>query len=364
MFEEGRGVKKTELIAGILLVVSLCAGCGREEQAEERPPLVKTQKLEIASGLRESVYPGTVRGRYETDLSFQTGGRIQQRNVQEGSVVRTGDVLMVIDARDAVQQAGQGDAQAAAALAELNLAQSDLARYSQLYAQDVISEAALDQYQTKYDAALAAYQNALAAAEQGHNVLSYTDLVAGADGVISSVQAEAGQVVAPGQTVMTLVQTGELEVEIQIPENHVADIAVGKQAMVSFWAMPGEVSGIVREIAPMADRVSRTYRVRISLPQPSAELRLGMTASVRFSDVQAGLGASACALPLSAIYQTGDAPKVWLVEHGEVHLREVEVQEFGDNQVLVRGIPAGAVVVTAGVHKLRENQKVRTEGDA
>ena len=301
-------------------------------------------------------YAGTVRGRYETNLAFQVGGQILARNVQEGSRVRAGDTLMVINAKDVVQQSNAGDAQVAQARAQLDLAQRNLARYSELYQEDAVAASVLDQYQANYDAAFATYQQALATAAQGHNALGYTNLTAGADGVISKIDAEEGQVVAAGQTVMTLVQTDELEVEIAVPENHIEDVAVGTPVKVSFWALSQEVDGTVREVAPMADSTSRTYKVRVSVPNPPEGMQLGMTASVaiRHDD----------ALPLSAIYQTGDSPEVWVVTDDDTAtLKSVAVENFGDNTVLVHGLAPTDVVVTAGVHKLREGQAVRTEAD-
>lgn len=365
---------KTEKLSGVcqgrhLMMLVFCAlflclagGCASQEQAAA-VPLVRTQQAGSGGQALGDTYSGTVRGRYETALSFQVGGRILARNVEEGSRVEPGQPLFVLDARDVVQQANSGDAQVAQARAQLDLAQSNLARYTALYEQDVIPAATLEQYQTSYDAAFASYQAALAQAAQGHNALGYTNLTAGAPGVVADIKAEAGQVVAAGQTVATLVQTGELEIEIDVPEDKLAALQPGTPAAISLWAFAGrgEVPGVVREVAPMADTATRTYKVRVSVLQPPQGMSLGMTASVAFGGE--GREAGASALPLSAIYQTGDKPAVWLVEEGQVRLQEVTVLRYGeDNTVLVKGLSPADLVVTAGVHKLREGQQVKTEG--
>ena len=172
-----------------LLCLPLAAGCGSEQAVEQKAPLVKSMAVGATDGASSDTYAGTVRGRYETNLSFQVGGQILARNVNVGDRVSAGDVLMVIDAKDVAQKANQGDAAVASAKAQLNLAQSNLARYSELYNEAAVPAAVLDQYQTQYDAAFAAYQNALAEAAQGHNALGYTNLIAGADGVISAAAA-------------------------------------------------------------------------------------------------------------------------------------------------------------------------------
>ena len=349
MSMRGKRLTSLLLVCGLLL---LLAGCGAQQEAAKRPPLVKTTVLGAADGAQADTYAGTVRGRYETHLAFQVGGQILARNVDVGSRVQAGDVLMVIDAKDVVQKANQGDAAVALARAQLSLAQANLSRYSELYQEQAVPAAVLDQYQTSYDAAFAAYQNAL----------GYTNLTAGAAGVISSISAEEGQVVAAGQTVMTLVQTDELEVEIDVPENRLADVPVGKTVQVSFWALPGSTEGTVREVAPMADSAARTYRVRVSVPQPPAGMELGMTASVNVTGEAAA--PAGLKLPLAAIYQTGDTPEVWVVGDDEtVHLTPVSVTQFDADDVLVDGLDAGTIVVTAGVHCLEEGQSVRTEAD-
>lgn len=350
-----------------LITVLLIAGCGKKEEPASTAPLVKTQKIAADNDTDSATYAGSVHGRYETNLSFQVGGKILQRAVQAGDFVHAGDVLMTIDSKDIVQQVNQSEAQTEAAYAELQLAKANLTRYQQLYAQDAIPQASLDQYQTAYDSALSAYQQATAHTLQDRNSLSYTNLTANADGVISTINAEAGQVVTAGQTVMTLVQTNELEVEINVPENDIKSLSQGMHVTVSFWALADStVDGIIREISPMADPTARTYRVRISLPQPPAELKLGMTASVLCSSTSADQ--NTYLLPLSAIYQTGDTPEVWIVaDDNTVALKEVQVSTFDENHVKVSGLDKGDVVVTAGVQKLRDGQKVRlddsTEGD-
>ena len=365
--------KFISLLCILTLLLSL-AGCGSEETAEEKDPLVKTQTVSLGASGAEGTYPGTVKGRYETNMSFQVGGRILQRYVQAGDQVHAGDVLMSIDTRDVQQQANQANAQVSAATAQLELARSNLRRYSTLHSQDAVPASVLDQYQTAYDAAQASYEQAVAAANQSQNAMGYTNLVAASDGVISAVNAEAGQVVAAGQTVATLVQSQELEVEINVPESRIANLSIGQEASCAFWSLNDQkVAGTIREISPMADKTAGTYRVRISLPQPPQGLYLGMTATIGISGnstvgnqpAQEGNNNFAL-LPLSAIYQTGEQPNVWLVDKDNLtlSLKPVQVESFGKDQVRVQGLSQGDIVVTAGVHKLREGTKVRLAEDA
>ena len=359
-------MRKKALCSAILLSVAMVfAGCGKEAEPETKAPLVRTQTVTAGSAAQAAEYAGSVHGRYEKNMAFQVGGQIVERAVQLGDRVSAGAVMMRIDPKDVAQKTNAADAQAEAAAAQLSLAETNLSRYRELYAAQAVAAAVLDQYQTAYDAALAAYQAAAAQATEAHNALSYTELVADADGAVSGIAAEAGQVVAAGQTVLTFVESGEMEVEINVPENRLPNISVGKPVEVSFWAMEGTKShGVIREIAPMADRATRTYKVRVSVPNPPAGMALGMTASVAVSGAKAAALKQETTLPLSAIYQTGEKPCVWIVKDGKVSLREISVVSFGPNEALVEGLADGDVVVTAGVHKLHEGEAVRLGAEA
>ncbi|MBD3878577.1 MAG: efflux RND transporter periplasmic adaptor subunit [Quinella sp. 1Q5] len=346
---------KKKFLSGVLVTCLLFIGCGGDDTQAPKPPLVKVQQVEASNAAQEENYSGVVRGRYETNLSFQVGGKIISRDVQTGSRVRAGDVLMTLDPKDVVEQSRSAEAQVASTRAQLQLAKANLDRYAELFKSEAIAAAVLDQYKTQYDAAKAAYDAAVAQAQQTRNALDYTTLTANADGVISEIQAEVGQVVAAGQHVLTLVQTGEFEVVVSIPENKIAAVQIGQRVTITFWATGDEVIGTVREIAPMADSAARTFTVKISIPNAS-NVQLGMTASV----ITQKTSPNAIILPLSAIYQTGDAAQVWIVEGGKVTLKAVEVIAFDDNAVQVRGLKAGDVVVVAGVNKLRDGQEVRT----
>ena len=346
-----------KFLTGVLAASLLLVGCGEEVQSP-KPPLVKVQQVTLSESAQEENYSGVVKGRYETNLSFQVSGKIISREVQTGSFVRAGEVLMTLDPKDFVEQSRNFDAQVASARAQLELAKANLDRYTELFKSEAVAAVVLDQYKTQFDAAQATYDAAVAQAKQSQNALDYTTLTANADGVISAVNAEVGQVVAEGQTVLTLVQTGELEAVINVPENKISAVQIGQRVSVDFWANNELVSGVVREISPMADSGSRTFTVKISLPD-AQNIQLGMTANVAMRKVSS----NAIVLPLSAIYQTGDVAQVWLVDGDKVSLRKVEVTAFDNNSVQVRGLNAGDTVVVAGVHKLREGQEVRLLGN-
>lgn len=351
------------LFIGCIFISLFITGCDKNSQLKENAPIVKTMVVGMSDKNDSSVYAGEVKGRYESQLAFQVGGKIITRNIDLGTRVSKGDLLMAIDAKDVVQTANIGAAQVESARAQLALAEANLARYRQLYEQAAISLAQYEQYKTTYESALATLKQAQAQAAQGSNALEYSQLLADADGVIAAIQGEVGQVVAAGQSMVTLVKDGELEVEINIPESRIKDVKVGESAAISFWALNNVVvNGTIREISPIADPVARTYKVRITLLNSPDTISLGMTASARLNNVDTDL--NYYVVLLSAIYQTDDHPKVWIVKDNQVKLQAVVIENFADNAVKVTGgLHAGDVIVTAGVHKLHEGQEVRLAGE-
>ena len=360
----------TGLIAGALVVFLLGGGWLWYSKTQARPQpqdivLVRTEVVGDKGSKRQFIYSGEVRGRYERQLAFQVGGKLIKRNVELGSQVGSGDVLMQIDPKDIQQTVNSSSAQVYSAESQLRLAENNLNRYRQLYEQGAVSRAQYDQFISAYDAAVAASRQASAQYSQGSNQLDYSVLRATAAGVVSAINVEAGQVVSAGQPVLTLVQDGEREVEISVPENRIEQIRTAKQIKISFWALPGiTVDGKVREISPIADATTRTYKVRINLQDLPTQVKLGMTASVTLTGKNEE-NKQAVEIPLSAVYQTDGSPGVWVVKNNIVSLQSVKVGDFGNSSIQVlSGIEPGETIVTAGVHKLRNGQQVRIASGA
>jgi len=329
-------------------------------------PLVRTQVIHINCQTQQYQYSGVVQSPVESKLAFQASGRIIKRNVEVGSHVRAGEVLMQIDPSDAQQTIESIVAQLESAQSQYKLAKDNLNRYQQLYQQGAVSKAEMDSIQNSYNSAEALLHQLNAQYTLCQNQLKYTSLCADRDGVITSVDAEVGQVImstATAQPVITLAENRDLEVEIAVPENRIEAVSKAKQIKADFWALPNiTLNGKIREVAPAADPVAKTFKVRITLVNPPPEIKLGMTSTVTIDGIdseQTGI-----LLPISAIYQTGKTPQVWVVNNGTVKLRNITINNFDNDQVeIMSGLREGEMVVTAGVHKLIEGQKVRAEAE-
>ncbi|VBB08189.1 rnd efflux pump membrane fusion protein barrel-sandwich domain [Lucifera butyrica] len=361
---------KKQLHYGLAAAAGLCIAASviLSQNSETKIPAeetvtVRTITIHTAEDTQEYTYAGEVRGWYESHLAFQVGGKIIKRNVELGSKVKAGDILMRIDAQDIQQMVTSSSAQVASAESQLRLAESNLNRYKKLFADGAISQALYEQYVNAYNVAAAGEQQASSQYVQSANQLAYSRLRADKPGIVSNIAAEAGQVVGAGQTVITIVQDGEREVEISVPENRMEKLCNAGQIKVTFWALPKvTVAGKIREIAPMADPITRTFKARIRLINPPPAIELGMTATVHVADSRAQQTIN---IPLAAVYQTGNTPAVWVVKDNVLALQPITTGQFGNGTIQVlSGLKQGDCIVTAGVHKLREGQKARSGGDS
>lgn len=353
---------KTHNIAISSLISKIEKLNSKQEKAVLQPPVVKTLKISASNKDSQYVYAGVVQPRYKSQLAFQVGGKIVKKNVEVGDKVEQGTVLMELDYRDIEQIVKNNEALVSSAESKYKLAEDNLKRYEQLYKNGFTSEAEHDNYVNLDSTAKDALEQANAQYTQSMNQLSYCKLQSDKSGVIESVDAEEGQVVAAGQKLVTLVQNSELEVEINVPENRIDQLKSAKEINVKLWALPDvKVKGTLREVSPVANDASRTYKVRISLIDPPSSVKIGMSSNVSISDNNSY---EKMWIPLAAVYQKDSSPSVWIVKEDKVVLKNITVEDLSSDQVTVTsGLSEGDVVVTAGVTKLREGQKVRIGSD-
>lgn len=348
--------------AAPLAAVILLSACKRQETEvyeEVRP--VRTIVAGRNTGSVGAVYSGEIVARYVSQLGFRTPGRVAARLVDVGSAVKRGQPLMRLDPEQEALHVVAASADVDAARSRVAQARIDLQRTEQLLARQFASRAELDQQKLALDQAEAQLRSANAQRDVSANQRSYTVLTADRDGVVTAIGAETGQVVAAGQSVVTVAADGEREVAISIPESRVDELRQAKTLQVSVWAHPGRTwTGILRELAPGTDSVTRTYSARISVREADpAVLRMGLTASVFAPDVE---GTSAIRLPLTAIVDQKGQRQVWVVDPKTslVALRNVVLGSPQDDAVLVTGgLAGGETVVTAGVHMLQPGQRVK-----
>jgi RND family efflux transporter MFP subunit len=343
----------------LVFATALLAACSKPVPVTEDIRPVRVMTVAPAATSVAAELSGEVRPRIESRVGFQVAGRITDRKVEVGQRVREGQVLATLDASDYQLNAAAARAQLTAAQVNRDQQRADFKRFEELHRQGFISGADLDRRRATLDAAEASYASAAAQANVVGNQAGYAALRAPEAGVITSVDAEVGQVVAAGQSVVRIAQTGEKEVVVALPESRLQTLRQIPEVSVRLWAGSAALRGRVREIAPLADAATRTYPARITLIDPPADVALGMTATVRF---EAPLPQPVITVPMQALLRDGERTYVWKLDRGAGTVRREAVQVAtvsGNDLVLAGGVQPGDVLVTAGVHLLKEGQKVR-----
>jgi multidrug efflux system membrane fusion protein len=361
---------KTPLYVPVLTVALLLGACSRPEAPQEPVRAVKLMTVSRGAVQAHAGYAGEVRARTESRLGFRVGGKLVQRPVEVGQRVAAGQLLAQLDAQDLALAAQAAQAQIAAAQTQRDLAAADLKRFSDLKAQGFVSGAEIERRQATLDAAEATLRQARAQGSVQGNQAGYARLLSDGPGVVLSVEAEVGQVVAAGTPVVRLARDGARDAVIAVPEDQVARIRVGQSAQVRLWAAgqaaPAPLAAQVREIAASADPATRTFQVKLGLPA-DAQVALGSTVSVAFETGDAAGAPAAPApvrLPTSALIQApggGKDTAVWVFDaaSSSVNLRTVALSGTDGNEVLVAsGLKDGEEIVAAGVHVLSPGQKV------
>jgi RND family efflux transporter MFP subunit len=348
-------------LAVAALVLAALVGC-REESADKGGEPVRPVKVTVVTDTtadRIIRYSGAVRSRIEAALGFRVAGKIVARNVDVGQRVEAGRILASLDPTDLRLTLQTAEANVVAARARVKVADDARARARTLNNKGFVADSNLDRADLEADQARAALDVAISARDQAANQMGYADLAADADGIVTEIRADVGQVVAAGAPVVTLARDDEKEVAIAVPEQDVVRFAKDQSVSVVFWADKDlRLTGRIREISGSADPASRTYAIRVALPADE-RVRLGMTATVETS---VPLARGAVVLPLSAISGAAGAPRVWVVDpaNATVESRDVVLgQVMPEGVGVVSGLKPGDLVVTAGVQFLIPGKKVK-----
>ncbi len=348
-------------------LAALLAACSPSKPAAEAPRPVRTAEIRYDGARETNRYAGVVRARHEVDEAFRVGGRIAQRKVDVGQAVREGDVLAVLEDTDyrlAVEAAQQ---QWQAAVSQARQAESDRKRLADLKGDGSVSASDEEKARSNAQTAAATAEAAARQLELARNRLKYAVLRASRSGVVTAVRAEAGQVVAEGQPILAIAAEGEPEIVVDVPEDQVAGFRKARYRATLASAPDESFEVAVRELSPQAAAQTRTYQARLK-PVQARKLPLGATATLLVERVAAQ--SQVASIPTAAITQSGGQPAVWVVQRsaGEqaatVQLARVTVGGYRNDEVLVSGLPAGTVVVSAGVQKMAPGLKVALPGPA
>lgn len=359
---------KTTHAAALLAVplAAMLAACAPKAPPAEPLRPVRTVELRYDGARDVNRYTGTVRSRHEVEEAFRVGGKVLQRKVDVGRVVREGEILAVIDDTDYRLTLDASQQQAASAVSQAKQAESDRKRLEALRTDGSVSEADEERARTAAQTTAASAEAEARKLELARNRLKYTVLRASRSGVVTAVRFEAGQVVAEGLPVVTIAAEGEPEIVVDVPEDHLAAFRKAKYKATLASAPDEAFDVVLRELAPQAAAQTRTYQARL---KPASARRLPLGATATLTAERAAADKPVAAVPAAAITQSGGKPAVWVVRTkadapSSVELVPVTVHGYLNDDVLLSGPRAGELVVTAGVQKMAPGLQVMLPGAA
>ena len=322
--------------------------------------VVRAFSIETGSGASAAkhAFTGTMQPRYQASVGFRVPGKVSERLVEVGQRIKKGEVLFRLEPEDSDLQLRVAEADQISARSLLKQTAAEEARLQQLRSSGSVSQSEYELGLANRDVANARLDASRRRLALATNQRTYCDLLADTDGLVTSIQAEAGQVVNIGQSVLQVMQTDELEANVSLPESLVSTVKK-LRASATFWSRPGlEMPVELRELSPKADPISRTYDARFKLKDAAPDLAIGMTVSIQLSsELDEGL-----CIPITSIASRNDRPVVWRIEpiSGRVETVKIEILQYRNETAVIRGpFRSGDRIVSAGVQRIDENSRVR-----
>ena len=348
------------MVAVLVLTTSACEPRAPPDPRTD-PPLVLVTRV-AESGTKGSALTGVIRARVESALGFLVAGRVVARLVESGQQVRRGQILMRLDAADLALSTAAQTAAVAGARAKAAAAASELSRLDGLVASGAISAKTYDLAKAQAEGAAAELAATLAGRGAAASAEDHAVLRADADGLIETISADPGQVIALGQPVIVLAHEGPREAAVSLPET--TTLKPGANATATIYGRPEALPAMLRQRSAVADPLTRTFDARFVLQCPESIAPLGATVTLAFQPLA---GANTTDVPLGALYDPGQGPGVWLLVGDRVHFRSVRLVSLGTETAQIAGLASGSEIVAAGADRLREGEHVRrapSQGDA
>jgi multidrug efflux pump subunit AcrA (membrane-fusion protein) len=397
-------MKRIILTVGGMVLLLLLISCSTKPETSPQLPIVQGAKIETVQPTSVDDYyeaVGTVRARNSSVVAARIMGSIVALHVREGDTVRAGQILIEIESREAgiqVQKTQAGVREATETLDEVDrniraaesareaaranerLASTTFNRYQTLFARRSVSPQEFDEVRAKLEVAsaereraerllqattakrkqaLARIDQARADVSNARVNVSYAKLTSPINGIVTSRQTDVGHLATPGAPLLTIEENSRYQLEVAVEESRLGTIHLGEQAQLQIEALgTKELSGAVEEIVPASDPNSRSYIVKVGVPNlAGVQLRSGVYGKARFVSGQR----QALAIPKTAISQRGQLTGVFVVDQsGLARLRLIKTgRAFGDNVEILSGLNAGEQIVIEGPATIQDGARVR-----
>jgi RND family efflux transporter MFP subunit len=348
----------------VLALTPVLAACEQEVAAPpQEPRQVRSVVIEERKAGETLTLTGRIEAEDEVPLAFRIGGRVLENNGKLGARVLSGDLVARLESQNEENQLRADAAALAAAEAQYTQARGHYERQKTLFRQGWATRATFEVAEKGLRTAASQVEAAQARLSAAEDLLGFTELRADQDGVYTAVGPAAGEVVQAGQMIVRVARQDGRDAVFDVPAQVIRGTPSDIEISVALADDPNvKVRGTVREVAPQADPVTRTFEVKVSLENPPESMRLGATVNgtIQMSE------APVIEIPAAALTRANQQPAVWVVDPAAftVSLRPIEIKRFGENFIGVAGgLGSGDIVVTAGVQALHDGQKVRLIGN-
>jgi membrane fusion protein, multidrug efflux system len=347
----------------VLVALVVLSGCSPElDTAAPQPRPVRTVTVEQRAAGATVTLTGRIEAEDEVALAFRISGRVLENDRKLGDRIEAGQVVARLESQNERNALRAAQANLVASQGQLTQARNHFERQDTLLKQGWTTQANHDQAKQALQTAESQVDAAEAQMKTAYDLVSFTELKADAPGVVTAVGPAAGEVVQAGQMILRVARRDGRDAVFDVPAQVIRTAPSDPRITVNLTDDPKvSTTGRVREIAPQADPVTRTFAVKVGLNDPPPAMRLGATVTGRMEVDSVPV----IEIPATALTKANSQPAVWIVDPANrtVSIRNVDVLRYDPARVAVSGgLTTGDVIVTAGVQALHPGQKVRLLG--
>ncbi len=283
---------------------------------------------------------GTVAAREQADISSRMMAAIILDNAHAGDTVQKGQVLFLLDSRDAEARLAQAREGLASAEAHLERVSLDAARIERLLEKEAATKQEYDQSQAMLKAGRASVEAAKAAVQEAETSLSYATITSPIGGIVIDRFVDPGDMAAPGKPLMSIYDPSSLRLDVAVAEHLRAEVALGKSVKASIDSVGVVFEGVFEEVVPASDAMSRSFLARVAIDVDEA-VYPGM-----YGRIWLPVGTKeAVLIPPAAIQRIGQLETVTVIEDGVARTRTVKTgKNYPDGIEILAGLTPGETI--------------------
>ncbi|HMM03850.1 efflux RND transporter periplasmic adaptor subunit [Dysgonomonas sp.] len=363
---------KTKIIFNGAIVLLIFASCGNSNTTGQSGGALKypVMVLNRQHANMQSVYPATIRGQEDIEIKPRVDGFIEAIYVDEGSVVKAGQLLFKINSPSSEQALTSAKASVNSAKAQVNTAEVNVNRYRPLAEKEIVSEVQLQTYENAYETALASLKQAKATLKNAQATISWVTVTSPVDGVVGAIPYRKGSLVNSNNSLTTIANTGNVYAYFSLNERKLMDFLEGVEGntqsekiknippVTLILSDDSEYSekGKIETITGTVDITTGTANFRAEFPNKSGKLRSGTSGKIVIPKTLNDI----FLIPQKATFSQQDKVLVYKLENDSVKQQVISVQSTpdGQNYAVTNGLSDGDTIVYDGIATLRNGMKI------